>query len=95
MSELECQLKRIQEKIQQLLKEQLALQKEKQQLEKELCKCKDQSSLQKETIETLKQQVAVLKLSSGEMDETDKKEIEKRINTYIKEIDNCIVLLGE
>lgn len=95
MSELESQLKRIQEKIQHLLKEQTVLQKENQQLEKELCKHKDQSSLQRETIDTLKQQVEVLKLSSGEMDEADKKEIEKRINTYIKEIDRCIVLLGE
>jgi hypothetical protein len=29
------------------------------------------------------------------MSEADKKEFEKRINGYIKEIDRCIALLGE
>ncbi len=50
--------------------------------------------LQKEN-SRLKQQVSVLKLSAGEMSEADKKEFEKRINGYLKEIDRCIAMLGE
>ena len=29
------------------------------------------------------------------MNDTDKKELEKKINSYLKEIDRCIALLGE
>jgi hypothetical protein len=29
------------------------------------------------------------------MNETDKKELEKRLNHYIKEVDRCIVMLSE
>jgi hypothetical protein len=43
----------------------------------------------------LKQQLAVLQLAAGDMNETDKKLFEKRINGYIKEIDRCISMLGE
>lgn len=95
MSAVESQLKRIQEKMQQLLKEHAALEKSNQHLEKELETNKEQLSHQLKSVETLKQQVSVLKLNSGEMNDADKKEIEKRINTYIKEIDRCISLLGK
>ena len=93
MSEHESQLKRIQEKVQLLLKEQANFQKENERLEKELKKHKEQSAQHLHLIDTLRQQVAVLKLNTGEMNEPDKKEIEKRINLYIREIDRCITLL--
>lgn len=93
MSEHESQLKRIQEKVQLLMKEQASFQKENERLEKELKKHKDQSAQHMHLIDTLRQQGEVLKLNSGEMSELDKKEIEKRINLYIREIDRCIVLL--
>ena len=95
MTEVELQLKRIQEKVQQLVKENSVLQKENQNLEMQLSKNKDQSKHHLQTIESLKQHVDVLKLNSAELNEPDKKEIEKRINSYIKEIDRCIALLGE
>lgn len=91
----EQQIKRIQDKLQQLLKQHTALQKENGRLRQELQEA--QSSLtgfQKSTDE-LKQQVGILKAASGEMNEADKKEFEKRLNGYIKEIDRCIALLGE
>ena len=93
MSEHESQLKRIQEKVQLLLKEQVNFQKENERLDKELKKHKEQSAQHLHLIDTLRQQVEVLKLNSGEMNEPDKKEIEKRINLYIREIDRCIILL--
>jgi len=95
MSDLEIQLKRIQEKLQQVLKQQVSLQKENQRLKEELEKTNKQASNHQKTIEGLKQQVEVLKITSGDWDETDKKEFEKRINGYIKEIDRCIALLSE
>ena len=95
MSEVDVHIKRIQEKLQQLIKQHYELQKENSQLKKELERSLKQSSNHQQTIETLRQQVEVLKISSGNWDEQDKKEFEKRINHYIKEIDKCIALFSE
>ena len=95
MPELEIQLKRIQEKLQQVLKLQATLQNENQRLKRELEKSTNYSLAQQQTLDDLKQQVEVLKITSGDWDEKDKKEFEKRINGYIKEIDRCIALLSE
>ena len=95
MSDVETQLKRIQDKLQQVLKEHAALQKENLRLKEELDKNRTQSFSHQQNIEDLKQQVDVLKISSGDWDSNDKKEFEKRINSYIKEIDRCIALLSE
>lgn len=95
MTETEVQFKRIQTKLQQLLKQFAVLQKENSLLTQELQNTKIQVAAQRDTIETLKQQVEVLRYSSGEMSETDKKEFEKKINFYVKEIDRCITMLGQ
>jgi predicted nucleic acid-binding Zn-ribbon protein len=95
MAEIEIQLKRIQDKLQHVLKDYSALQKENLRLKEELDKNRTQSFTNQQTIEDLKQQVDVLKITSGDWDPKDKKEFEKRINTYIKEIDRCIALLSE
>jgi regulator of replication initiation timing len=95
MPDLEIQLKRIQDKLQQMLKQQAALQRENQRLKEDLSKNTKHSLVYQQTIDDMKQQVEVLKITSGNWDEHDKKEFEKRINTYIKEIDRCITLLSE
>ena len=94
MSLGEEQLKRIQEKLQHLLKQHDTLQKENKWLKSELTNSKKQETQHHENIDRLKQQVEVLKISSGEMDEAEKKQFEKRINSYLKEIDKCIAALG-
>jgi hypothetical protein len=95
MPDLDVHIKRIQEKLEQLLRQHNDLQKENNVLKKEVERASRQASVNQQTIETLKQQVEVLKISSGNWDENDKKEFEKRINHYIKEIDKCIALLSE
>lgn len=90
----EQHLKRIQDKLQLLLKQHIALQKENQLLKEELKSNKQQLADCGEKVDHLKQQVEILKLSNGEMDENDKKQLEKRINGYLKEIDRCIVMLS-
>jgi hypothetical protein len=94
MSLGEDQLKRIHEKVQKLLKKQDILEKENNWLRKELSETKGQSSQNLDNIDRLKQQVQALQLSSGEMNEDDKKQLEKRLNAYVKEIDRCIAMLG-
>jgi uncharacterized protein involved in exopolysaccharide biosynthesis len=95
MTETEVQLKRIQTKLQQLLRQHIILQKENGRLKEELNSVKKEVSSQQEILDSLKQQVDVLKYSNGEMSGADKKEFEKKINSYVKEIDRCIVWLGQ
>ena len=90
----EQHLKRIQDKLQLLLKEYSGLQKENNKLKEDLSTAQQKISGQQKNAEELKQQVSILKLSTVEMNEADKKEFEKRINGYLKEIDRCIAMLG-
>ena len=85
----------INDKLQQLLKQQARLKKENEKLRMEL-----QSFIEKETnyqqkIDELSQQISILKLGAGDMNEKDKKEFERKINLYIREIDKCIAFLGQ
>lgn len=95
MSNTEQHLKRIQDKLQQLLKQYTTVQKENNKLKEQLVSANQKTTAQQKNMDELKQQVSILKLNAGEMSETDKKEFEKRINNYVKEIDRCIALLNE
>ena len=95
MSTTEQHLKRIQEKLQQLLKQHAAVLKENNKLRGELDSARQKLMVQQKSADELKQQVSILRVNAGEMNEKDKKEFEKRINGYLKEIDRCIALLGE
>ena len=95
MSNSEEHIKRIQDKLQQLLKQYAAMQKENSKLKEELETAQQKISGHQKNTDELKQQVGVLKLNAGEMTEKDKKEFEKRINQYVKEIDKCIAILGQ
>ena len=95
MSNTEQHLKRIQDKLQQLLKQYTTVQKENNKLKEQLVSANQKTTAQQKNVDELKQQVSILKLNAGEMSETDKKEFEKRINSYVKEIDRCIALLSE
>lgn len=95
MSTTEQHLKRIQDKLQQLLKQYTAVQKENSKLKEELTIARQKITDQQKGADELKQQVSILKVSAAEMSEGDKKDFEKRINGYLKEIDRCITLLGQ
>lgn len=95
MSDLQSNIKRINDKLFKLLKRYQQLQKDndrQSKLIKELQETKDKHT---QTIAELQQQVSILKSSAGQMNDTDKKAFEKHINQYIKEIDKCIGLLSE
>jgi len=95
MSEIEDHIKRVSNKLQQLLKQYLFLQKENERLKESLKELQLAKEQETEQIGRLQQQVSILKTSIGQMTETDKKIFEKQINQYIKEIDKCIGLLSE
>ncbi len=85
----------INEKLQQLLKQQSRLKKENERLRMDLEGCREKENSLQEKIELLTQQNSILKLAGGDMNEKDKREFEKKINSYIKEIDKCIAFLGQ
>jgi chromosome segregation ATPase len=95
MAELEANIKRVNNKLQQLLKQYQFLQKENERKNREIAALNEANQNQAKQIEELQQQVMILKSAAGEMNPADKKEFEKHINQYLKEIDKCIGLLSE
>lgn len=89
------QLKRINDKLQELVKKYEYLKKENERLKAELVPAKEREVGFMEQIASLDQKIMVLKAGSGKMEEADKKELDKRLHTYIKEIDRCISMLSE
>ncbi len=67
---------------------------ENEQLKKSLSTLQERDKEQKEYIAALKQEQLILKASIDKMDELEKKELEQKINGYIKNIDKCISLLS-
>jgi chromosome segregation ATPase len=92
---LDQQFNTINDKLQQLLKQYHRLQKENERLKGELQQHGRKDAEAQLRIEALQQQIGILKLSSGEMVEKDKKEFEKKINGYLREIDKCISFLSQ
>ena len=92
---LDQQFNIINEKLQQLLKQQARLKKENERLHLELEACQEKENSFQQKIDELAQQNSILKLAGGDMNEKDKKEFERKINSYIKEIDKCIAFLGQ
>ena len=95
MSVLENHIKRINDKLQQLLKNHQLLQKDNERQSKLITALQQEKEKDAQQITTLKEQVNILKAAAGQMNEADKKAFEKNINQYIREIDKCISLLSE
>ena len=95
MSVLEENIKRVNNKLQQLLKQMQLLQKENAQLTQLLHEKKERHAQDLERLSQLEQQVAILKSAAGQLNDADKKSFEKNISQYIREIDKCIGLLSE
>ena len=95
MSDLEEHIKRVNAKVQHLLKQWQLSQKVNTQLANEVKSLKETHENDLIRIAQLEQQVYILKSAAGQMSESDKKAFEKHINQYIREIDKCIGLLSE
>ena len=95
MSDLEQHIKRINDKLQQLLKNYKLLQKENSRQSELIKQLKEAKEKDNQQITTLQEKISILKAATGKMNEADKKEFEKNINQYISEIDKCIGILSE
>jgi hypothetical protein len=93
--EAELRVRRIQEKLQQLLRQRDLLQKENGKLREELRQLQQDRLGQGAKLEQLQQQVEIVKATKAAMSEGEKRALEKRLGQYIREIDRCITMLGE
>ncbi len=94
MKTIEEHINFISSKLQLLLKKYAALQKDNAILSREieLYKEREQQTLQK--IDSLEMQARILKTSAGSMNEEEKKNFEKKISQYIKDLDKCMAMLN-
>jgi len=89
------QIGQIRLKLQGLIKKQGTLEKENEKLRAELDRKIRLEQELKEKVIQMEEQVNVMKVSSGKMDDASKKAFEKQLNQYIKEIDRCIAMLSQ
>lgn len=95
MSDTQQPWKRIQDKLQQVLQQYQVLQKDNDRLTKEVKELKTRDAAQTKKIGELENKIAALKTATGRLDEADKKELDKRLHQYIREIDRCIAMLSQ
>ena len=95
MNTLQQDLQRLEDKLQQLIQLQQNLHTENEKLQAALRKAEVEKTEWQQKTETAEHQLNVLKLNQENLNEADRKEMEKKINQYIREIDRCITQLGE
>lgn len=84
---------RVTSKVAKLIRALRALEKDNEKLRGELERRTAAEEELKMRHAALEQQVSLLKASAGESDDPSRKDLEKTLNQYIKEIDRCIALL--
>lgn len=89
------QFNTLNDKLQLLLKQYNRLQKENERLRQELGEARSRENSVHQRVQEMEQQVSILKLGSGDMNERDKREFEKKINQYLREVDKCISFLSQ
>jgi hypothetical protein len=94
MSKIEEHIDSINAKLQSLLKKYVALKKENSILSNELEILKENEKAFLEKIDSLQLREGIRKASLGELADGEKKDFEKRINQYIKDLDKCISMLN-
>ncbi|WP_046370990.1 hypothetical protein [Flavihumibacter petaseus] len=95
MEELVQQLRRIQEKLAILQKQQQMLQRENERLLLQVKVYQEKDQLVQHRMTELETQLELARTIRPQMSEEDRLALEKRINRYLKEIDKCIALLNE
>lgn len=95
MALLDQHIQTLQQKMQLLAKKHQHLEKENQKLKEELDSLKRTGFDKKQEFEILEMQNAILKASQQQLDDKEKKELEKKLTHFIKEIDRCIALLTQ
>jgi chromosome segregation ATPase len=93
MEELEIQLTNLQNKLQLLLKQSQLLIKENMNLKNEREQLLGSINKKDELVQKMMQQIDALKFNNI-MEDDEKKQLEKRIDEYLREIENCLTILN-
>ena len=94
MTPVSEQLARVGAKVSRLIRDLNGAEKENERLRSEMEGLRGREQQLSDRCRELEEQVGVLKAAAGQLDESTKKELEKRLGQYIREIDRCIALLG-
>lgn len=94
MADLNKHINQLKSLLQLLLKQHMAIVRENLQLNKIVNDLNQKVVSQKVHVEKLQQEQLILKASLDTMDESEKKNLEKKINGYIRNIEKSISLLG-
>ena len=94
MKELDTQLKNLHQKLQLLLRQNQLLQKQNTALQTEKETLRLSVKEKTELLQSLQRQIDILKLSSNALNDIEKKQLEKRINVYLADIEKCLTLLN-
>ncbi len=95
MALLDQHIQTLQQKMHLLVKKHQQLEKENLKLKEELNFLKKNSYDKKQEFEVMEMQNAILKASQQQLDDKEKKELEKKLTRFIKEIDRCIAMLTQ
>lgn len=85
---------RLQEKVQLLVKQQQRLRAENAELQAQLTRATEDRQVLGSQVQDLQQAVALMKLAAGNLSDAEKKEFEKQVNRFIREIDKVIGYLS-
>jgi uncharacterized caspase-like protein len=91
----ENDVKRIQQKLQQVLLQAAVQKKENEKLQVKLQKLTASLHESEQQIAQMQQQIQLLKLATVQMNDEDKVALTKQLNKFIKEIDKCVAMMGE
>ena len=95
MSELQQHISNIKDKLQVLQKQMLLHKKENDRLTATLQQIQGREEKVQQELEKAQQQNLILKASLNNLEQADKKELLKKINSYLKSIDSCISLMSK
>ena len=95
MPVLDDHIKRIQDKLQQLLKQYQHLKKDNERQSKLINELQEARKQDAQQLTALQEHLSIVKAAAGQLSDSDKVAYEKNISRYIREIDKCIGLLSE
>lgn len=93
MTDINQHINHLHEKLQLLIREYKQVQKVNKKLQKEIALLQSNQLAKNQQVEQLEQKVTAVQITGGHWDDSQKQAFQKKIDTYLKEIDKCLALL--
>ena len=92
---IEEHIRQLNQKLQLLIKNYATLKKENESLRFNLEKVSGDNAILNSNIESMQQKILILRASVTKMGEEEKRQFERKLDNYIKDIDKCITVLSK